>query len=118
MSRTFLIVISAVVAGCATSQTEPPAPVAFADAAAIAQAATVVEITEHFASTTVCRKVTPTGTRMSRGEICTAPVDPNSPDVKMAQDQQDWMLNQLGRNSERELARSPDRNIFTRGMPR
>jgi hypothetical protein len=84
MKKALLPVVLTILTGCAAQQAEQATPstsLTFADAGAVgadaqllaaaAAPAAQLDVTD-FTSTTVCRKVTNTGSRMVRGEVCTS----------------------------------------------
>src|SRR5262245_17457362 len=82
MSRAYLSVVLIVLGGCPSQQSGPPLPGANAEGPAIATQAELVAATvapdaaldiADFTSTTVCEKVVTTGSRLIRGEHCSAP---------------------------------------------
>ncbi len=109
MDKVYLIAAFAVLAGCAAKQPESTAAVAAAfdagglQAAVAAEPSAVVEIAD-FTSTTVCKPLVRTGSRMRRGEQCTAPeTDRNA--AELAEQRRQWQIDDINRSSRLEMER-------------
>lgn len=115
MNRFLLPIVLFILAGCAAQRTEPSNPAAAspgigviaADAQLLAAAdtsASQVEVAD-FTSTTVCRKVVRTGSRLIRGEVCSSPDNASQFDRDYNEKKLEWDLDDINRMQEAAIYR-------------